>query len=244
MIPITPLKSSISSLVIPKESIGPFVIIFLVFFVASTITKLSLAFINYFHRKKHLGIIPKELEGRLDQEKMKKIDEYGFTGVVVNGNHLVISGGKVINSLDNKSALFIDMHHIISDGTSLSIFIDELCKLYNNETLEEIKFTYKDFAEFENKALSSGKLNDAEKYWVSQFENDIPVLNMPTNYSRPAIKSYEGAKVYSKIDSQTLEKINKIPGIELSSKDFRKFIAEIRGNINGDDYVKNFSWVN
>ena len=47
---------------------NPFVIIFLVFFVASTITKLSLAFINYFHRKKHLGVIPKELEGRLDQE--------------------------------------------------------------------------------------------------------------------------------------------------------------------------------
>ena len=55
---------------------NPFIIIFLTFFIASTITRLSLAFINYFHRKKHLGIIPKELEGRLDAEKMKKMDEY------------------------------------------------------------------------------------------------------------------------------------------------------------------------
>lgn len=41
-----------------------------------------------------------------------------------------------------------------------------------------------------------------------------------------------------------LDKINKIPGIELSNKNFRKFIAEIKGNINGDDYVTSFQWIN
>ena len=45
-------------------------------------------------------------------------------------------------------------------------------------------------------------------------------------------------------DSLVLERINKIPGIELSSKEFRKFIAEIKGNINGDDYVTSFKWIN
>ena len=45
-------------------------------------------------------------------------------------------------------------------------------------------------------------------------------------------------------DSQVLERINKIPGIELSSKAFRKFIAEIKGNINGEDYVTSFKWIN
>lgn len=70
---------------------NPFVIIFLVFFVASTITKLSLAFINYFHRKKHLGIIPKELEGRLDLEKMKKIDEYSNIKLIYSLCIMIIS---------------------------------------------------------------------------------------------------------------------------------------------------------
>lgn len=45
-------------------------------------------------------------------------------------------------------------------------------------------------------------------------------------------------------DSLILERINKIPGLELSSKAFRKFIAEIKGNINGDDYVTSFKWIN
>jgi hypothetical protein len=45
-------------------------------------------------------------------------------------------------------------------------------------------------------------------------------------------------------DSLALERINKIPGIELSEKAYRKFIAEIKGNINGDDYVTSFKWIN
>ena len=45
-------------------------------------------------------------------------------------------------------------------------------------------------------------------------------------------------------DSNILRKINKIPGIEFSSKAYRKFVANIMGNINGNDYVKSFKWIN
>ena len=45
-------------------------------------------------------------------------------------------------------------------------------------------------------------------------------------------------------DSKLLERINRIPGLELNSKAFRKFIAEINGNINGDNYVRSFKWIN
>ena len=45
-------------------------------------------------------------------------------------------------------------------------------------------------------------------------------------------------------DSPILDRINKIPGFELSSKAYRKFVADIKGNINGDDYVTSFKWIN
>lgn len=45
-------------------------------------------------------------------------------------------------------------------------------------------------------------------------------------------------------DSALLDKINKIPGIELNEKFFRKFIAEIDGDINSENYVKSFKWIN
>lgn len=45
-------------------------------------------------------------------------------------------------------------------------------------------------------------------------------------------------------NSDVLANINKIPGIEISNKSFRKFIAEVKGNINGDNYVTSFRWIN
>ena len=117
---------------------------------------------------------------------------------------------KLIKFANKKSALFVDMHHIISDGTSLSIFTDELCKLYNDETLPELKLTYKDFAIFENELLSTGKLEKAEKYWLEQFKGEIPVLNLPTNYPRPAVQSFEGKKIYTSINKDITKKINVI----------------------------------
>ena len=51
---------------------------------------------------------------------------------------------------NGKSVLFIDIHHIVFDGKSSTILLEELCKLYNGETLPELTITYKDYAEFEN----------------------------------------------------------------------------------------------
>lgn len=113
--------------------------------------------------------------------------------------------------LDNhKFALFVDMHHIISDGTSLSIFIDELCKLYNDQELEPLKISYKDFAVWEKEQLASGSFKEAEEFWMNQFKDDIPVLNLPTNYPRPVTHSFEGNKVQFSLDLDTTNKINNL----------------------------------
>ena len=113
-------------------------------------------------------------------------------------------------SIDYKALLLLDIHHIICDGTSLQILVDDLCKLYNSEELPELKYNYLDFALSENNFLSSPDAQKAEKYWVSQFKNDIPVLEMPTSYKRPAVKSFEGNKLYFTLDSSSTKKIENI----------------------------------
>lgn len=102
---------------------------------------------------------------------------------------------------NNKCVLFIDMHHIICDGESVSIFAQELCKLYNGETLSENNLEYIDYAVWEQDQLKSDAYAQSEAYWLQQFEGEIPVLNMPTTYARPNIQSYDGAKVYTKIEN-------------------------------------------
>lgn len=114
-------------------------------------------------------------------------------------------------SLDNqKSALLICMHHIIADGTSVSLLIDELCKLYNSEQLPEHTVHYRDFANWENEQLTSGSYKEHEQFWKEQFSDEIPVLNLPTQFARPSVQSFEGNKVHSYIDESLTSQINNL----------------------------------
>ena len=115
-----------------------------------------------------------------------------------------------IQFTNKKSALLLDMHHIISDGTSMAIFTNEICKLYNNETLPHLDITYKDVAVFENERTKSEKFKKAQNYWIHQFDGEIPILNFPTSYPRPGVQSFEGDKIYASIDENTTQKIKDI----------------------------------
>jgi len=113
-------------------------------------------------------------------------------------------------SLKDEVLLLFDMHHIISDGLSLSILTTELCKLYNGDELAENKIQYVDYAEWEYKNLKENNMKESKDFWINQFKDDIPVLNMPTDYVRPAVQSFEGAKVYKTIPKDLTEKINSL----------------------------------
>ena len=112
---------------------------------------------------------------------------------------------------NGKVLMLIDIHHIICDGTSLIILIKRLCDIYNNNSLpKEDKIDYKDFAVWENNKLNNNKFNEAKEYWVNKFKDEIPSLNMPTNYTRPSIKNYEGDNIKTKIDSKLTNEIYRI----------------------------------
>ncbi|MEK4044425.1 amino acid adenylation domain-containing protein [Paenibacillus sp. FSL H8-0048] len=107
--------------------------------------------------------------------------------------------------------LLIDMHHIISDGISLgNILIDELFKLYNNQTLAPLKFQYKDFAEWQNNMLASGLLNKHEEYWMEQFKGALPVLELPLDYPRPLRQQFEGRHITFTVNHELTQKLKSL----------------------------------
>lgn len=142
--------------------------------------------------------------------------------------------GKLYVFDDNSSALFVDMHHIICDGHSVNIFIKEFCKLYNTDNKKindcfgnednshNSELDYIDYAVWENDNLQSEKYNKDKEFWINQFKDEIPTLNMPTTFSRPGIQSFDGNKVsktisvYSKIED-FCKKYNVTPFILLLS---------------------------
>ena len=54
----------------------------------------------------------------------------------------------------------IDTHHIVSDGMSMGILIDEFTKLYEGEKLENLRIQYKDYSEWQNTLLKSEKMKE------------------------------------------------------------------------------------
>ena len=117
---------------------------------------------------------------------------------------------KITKLKDEKTLLLIDMHHIISDGTSLSILLQELCDLYNDNTLSEKQIDYTDFTLWEQEQFETEEFNKSKEYWVNGFKDEIPLLNMPTTYARPSTQSFEGSNYYAKLSKEMFEKVENI----------------------------------
>jgi amino acid adenylation domain-containing protein len=117
--------------------------------------------------------------------------------------------------------LLYTMHHIVSDGWSLSIFFRELALLYeafskgNSSPLPEPSIQYVDFALWQRQHLQGKALEQNLSYWKQKLA-DLPALDLPADYSRPAVQSYRGARLsvmLSKAVSESLETLCKREGV-------------------------------
>ncbi|WP_160715571.1 non-ribosomal peptide synthetase [Chitinophaga solisilvae] len=96
---------------------------------------------------------------------------------------------------DNRWVLSVVMHHIISDGVSVVILMQEWLQLYRGASLLPLRLQYRDYAAWEQQQLAGGQLAHHRDYWLSQLSGDLPVLLLETDKSRPAMKSYAGGTV-------------------------------------------------
>lgn len=98
--------------------------------------------------------------------------------------------------------LFQDKHHIISDGISEEIINKDLAMLYAGEEPGPLTLQYKDFAVWEQQQLEKEWFTQKRNYWLERFSGELPVLNLPSDYSRPRFKSLKGDYVSFAIDKQ------------------------------------------
>jgi len=100
----------------------------------------------------------------------------------------------------NEHLLLLNMHHIIFDGWSVGIFSRELSTFYQAissgepTSLSELPLQYADFAYWQRQQLQSKELSRQLSYWKKQLEGKLPVLELPTDYPRPPIKTSTGER--------------------------------------------------
>ncbi|WGU93924.1 non-ribosomal peptide synthase/polyketide synthase [Paenibacillus dendritiformis] len=106
--------------------------------------------------------------------------------------------------------LMLDIHHIVTDGMSMGIFVEELLCLYNGETLEPLRIQYKEFAAWQQSEAVKERLKRQEAYWLDVLGGELPTLELPTDFVRPAARSFEGDVLPFSIDKQMTDSLQRI----------------------------------
>jgi amino acid adenylation domain-containing protein len=98
-----------------------------------------------------------------------------------------------------EQVVLLTMHHIIGDGWSMGLLVNEIGTLYQAFTndqpspLPELPIQYADYAVWQRDWLQGEVLEGELAYWRKQLGGELPVLDLPTDRPRPAVETYKGA---------------------------------------------------
>ncbi len=129
-----------------------------------------------------------------------------FTGPLIRA--------KIVQTDETDFVLIIVMHHIISDGWSMNIFIRELSTVYadllakRSISLDPLSIQFCDFAAWQSAWLTETRLKKQIDYWRKQLTDIPPVLNLPTDFQRPSVQTHRGEQLVFKYPAVITDQLN------------------------------------
>ena len=112
--------------------------------------------------------------------------------------------------------LVLVMHHIITDGWSMSILFDEIGKIYAElayakpARLPALSVQYSDFARWQREHFTAETLHHHVTYWTKKLMGLVGFLELPTDRPRPAVQSHEGAVEIFQIGDQVARALTRL----------------------------------
>ena len=116
----------------------------------------------------------------------------------------------LIKEDEKKHILILDIHHIISDGISMDILLEEFIKRYAGDDLPALKYRYRDYSEWQKRNARKEKALGQKKFWLSHFNDEVPVLDLPFDYPRPSVQSFNGNALGFKMTAEDTDRIKKL----------------------------------
>ncbi|MCL9807005.1 amino acid adenylation domain-containing protein [Flavobacterium amniphilum] len=119
----------------------------------------------------------------------------------------------LIELKEDEHVFFLTMHHIIGDGWSMQLIVDEIVKIYNaiveNKpvNLPELSIQYKDYSVWINEKMQQEEYLKAKEYWLNQFSGELPVTELPAFKKRPLVQTYNGNDRSHQFSGEFLEKL-------------------------------------
>ena len=122
--------------------------------------------------------------------------------------------------LTGERYLLFDAHHIIMDGGSMGIFLEELSQLYNNQQLPPMKLQYKDYSAWHRKKDKQS----SKQFWLDEFSGGLPEFDLFYDYSRPKERQYCGDTVSTGLSAEQIRQLNQLSE-KTSTTNYMIFIA-------------------
>ncbi|WP_139338682.1 condensation domain-containing protein, partial [Pectobacterium actinidiae] len=122
--------------------------------------------------------------------------------------------GQLLQLDDKTHVLLLTQHHIISDGWSIGILARELAALYQaalegrDAHLPPLPVHYADYAVWQRQWLQGETLDDLRDYWRNHLLGAPALLELPTDWPRPAVQRYAGAQVPFHLDAGQLRRLH------------------------------------
>jgi amino acid adenylation domain-containing protein len=114
---------------------------------------------------------------------------------------------------EQSHVLMVTMHHIISDGWSMGIFIQELSLLYRAfaanqpSPLAPLPIQYADFAHWQRQWLQGEVLKRQINYWKQKLAGAPPLLELPTDRPRPAVQRFQGQSTPCRLNNDLMQQL-------------------------------------
>ncbi|KWV78284.1 Linear gramicidin synthase subunit B [Pseudomonas fluorescens] len=109
---------------------------------------------------------------------------------------------------DEEHQLLVTLHHIIADGWSLNILIDEFSRLYaaaaQGQSLElpQLALQYADYGSWQRQWLAEGEGQRQLTYWKAQLGDEHPALNLATDHPRAAQHRHSASRHRQRLDAR------------------------------------------
>ncbi|MFD1464239.1 condensation domain-containing protein, partial [Paenibacillus farraposensis] len=117
---------------------------------------------------------------------------------------------QLVENGPQRHVMLYDMHHIISDGVTEGMIVQEFSQLYEGKELSPLRIHYKDYAVWQHAGMQSDRLREQERYWMKTMAGEIPALDMPTDFARPAVQRLEGARYDFSISAEDSEQLKQL----------------------------------
>uniref|UniRef100_UPI002413A3A0 condensation domain-containing protein n=1 Tax=Pseudomonas sp. RIT-To-2 TaxID=3462541 RepID=UPI002413A3A0 len=123
---------------------------------------------------------------------------------------------KLLRLADDDHVLVFTLHHVVSDGWSTPVMVDELVHLYAAQvagqapSLPALPIQYADYALWQRQWMEAGEQERQLGYWTAQLGGEQPVLALPTDRAHLAMQDFAGASLAIDLDAELAQGLRQL----------------------------------